>query len=149
MNHPQPVQQGRASEAAVRRAGRCSAGGLGVAGSVTCAASMIAAAVGAGGAAAASGMAAMTRPAAGTPGGVLSDLVRAGPWLLAVSVLLVTAAFALTRRPLTAVPALLAGAVAYAGMYAQPSLAVMYASIAAAYLTWTGLMLWVRAGARK
>jgi hypothetical protein len=49
---------------------------------------------------------------------------------------LVTSAFALTRRPVTAVPALAAGAVAYAGMYAQPSPAVMYASIAAGYLTW-------------
>ena len=63
--------------------------------------------------------------------------------------ILVTAAFALTRRPLAAVPALLAGAVAYAGMYAQPSLAVMYASIAAAYAAWAGLMLWVRAAARR
>jgi hypothetical protein len=61
----------------------------------------------------------------------------------------VTAAFALTRRPLTAVPAVLAGAVAYAGMYAQSSQAVMYASIAAGYLTWAGLMLQMRAESRK
>jgi hypothetical protein len=77
------------------------------------------------------------------------DLVRAGPWLLTISVILVTAAFALTRRPRAAVPALLAGAVAYAGMYAQPSLAVMYVSIAVAYAAWAGLMLWVRAAARR
>jgi hypothetical protein len=55
----------------------------------------------------------------------------------------VTAAFALTRRPVTAIPALVAGAVLYAGMYAQNSPPVMYASIAVGYLTWAALPLWV------
>ena len=59
-----------------------------------------------------------------------------------MSALLVTAAFTLTRRPVTAIPALLAGAVLYAGMYAQNSLPVMYASIAVGYLTWAALALW-------
>lgn len=72
-------------------------------------------------------------------------LLRLGPVLLVVSVLLVTAAFALSRRPVAAVPALLAGAVLYAGMYAQPDLTVMYVGIAARYLAWAGLYLWVRA----
>ena len=37
---------------------------------------------------------------------------------------------------LTALPALLAGAVRDAGRYAQPDLAVMYASIAIGYAVW-------------
>jgi len=133
----------------VRRAGRSWAGGLGVAGSAACAASMIGVGVGVGvgvgaGAAAASGMAAMSGTGPGAPDGLLGVLLRIGPGLLVVSVLLVTAAFALSRRRLAAVPALLAGAVLYAGMYAQPDLAVMYAGIAVGYPAWAGLYLWVR-----
>jgi hypothetical protein len=82
VNGEQRARPGRAAGLAVRRAGRCS---IGAAGSVTCAASMILAAVGVGGSAAASGMAAMTGPGARAPGGVLGELVRAGPWLLAAS----------------------------------------------------------------
>jgi len=129
-----------------RHTGRWSAGALGVLGSMACTASMIAAAVGVGGAAAATsmaGMTGMTDTGPGHPGGALGALVRIGPWLIVASALLVTAAFALTRRPLTAIPALAAGAVLYAGMYAQNSLPVMYASIAVGYLTWAALLLWV------
>ena len=122
--------------------GRWSAGALGVLGSMACTASMIAAAVGVGGAAAATSMAGMTGTGSGHPGGALGALVRIGPWLIVASALLVTAAFALTRRPVTAIPALAAGAVLYAGMYAQNSLPVMYASIAVGYLTWAALALW-------
>jgi hypothetical protein len=125
-----------------RHTGRWSAGALGVLGSMACTASMIAAAVGVGGAAAAASMAGMTTTGSGHPG-VLGALVRVGPWLIVASALLVTAAFALTRRPLTVIPALAAGAVLYAGMYAQNSLPVMYASIAVGYLTWAALLLWV------
>lgn len=131
----------------VRRAGRSWAGGLGVAGSAACAASMVGVGVGVGVgavAAAASGMAAMSGTGPGAPDGLLGVLLRIGPGLLVVSVLLVTAAFALSRRRVAAVPALLAGAVLYAGMYAQPDLAVMYAGIAFGYLAWAGLYLWVR-----
>src|SRR5262249_4824394 len=63
-------------------------------------------------------------------------------WLIVMSALLMTAAFALTRRPLTAIPALAAGALLCAGMYAQTSLPVMYVSIAVGYLTWAALALW-------
>jgi hypothetical protein len=122
--------------------GRWSAGALGVLGSIACTASMIAAAAGVGGAAAATSMAGMTNTGTGHPGGALGALVRIGPWLIVLSALLVTAAFALTRRPLTAIPALAAGAVLYAGMYAQNSLPVMYASVAVGYLTWAALALW-------
>jgi hypothetical protein len=114
-----------------------------VLGSAACTASMIAAAAGAAGATAATSMAGMTGTGPGHPGGVAGALVRTGPRLIVASALLVTAAFALTRRPATAIPALLAGAVLYAGMYAQPSLPVMYASIAVGYLTWTALLPWV------
>ena len=124
-------------------AGRWPAGVLGVLGSVACTASMIAAAPGAGAAAAASmaGMTGMAASGSGHPGGTISALVRIGPWLIVASALLVAGAFALTRRPVTAVPALVAGAVLYAGMYAQNNLPG-YASIAAGYLTWAALALW-------
>lgn len=128
-----------------RRASRRWAGTLGAAGSLTCVTSMLLAAAGAGGTAAAGGMAAMTGTGPGASGGALGDLVRAGPWLLAGSVALVTAALALSRRPAAAAGGLLAGIVLYAGMYAQSSLPVMDASIAAGYLAWAGLFLWVRA----
>jgi hypothetical protein len=105
---------------------------------------MILAAAGVGTSAAATGMAAMTGTGAQAPKGALGVLLRIGPGLLVVSVLLVTAAFAVTRRPATALPALLAGTVLYAGMYAQPSLPVMYAAIAVGYTTWVILCLWVR-----
>ena len=110
---------------------------------------MILAAAGAGGATAATSMAGMTRAGPAAPGGALGVLVRIGPWLILASALLVAAAFALTRRPVTAIPALLAGAVLYAGMYAQPSLTVMYASIAAGYLAWAALALWTTRGSRS
>jgi len=38
----------------------------------------------------------------------------------------------------------LAGAVLYAGMYAQTSPAVMYAAIGVGYAAWAALYLWVR-----
>ena len=99
-----------------------------------------------GGATAATSMAGMTGTGPGAPGGALGALVRIGPWLMLTSVALMTAAFTLTRRPVTALPALLAGAVLYAGMYAQRSLPVMYASIAVGYLAWTALALWAARG---
>lgn len=75
--------------------------------------------------------------------GLLGLLIRVGPGLLIASAVLIALAFAL-RRPGATVPALLAGAVLYAGMYAQPSRTVMYASIAAGYAGWAVLYLWVR-----
>ena len=146
MSRRHAAAEGSASDRPPRRAARWSAGALGVLGSAACAASMILAAVGVGGAAAATGMAGMTGAGPDAPGGMLGALVRAGPWLILASALLVTTAFALTRRPVTAVPAALAGAVLYAGMYAQRSPPVMYASIAAGYLAWAALALWVTRG---
>lgn len=105
---------------------------------------MILIAAGAGASAAATGMAAMPGTGPGAPHGVLGVLLRTGPWLLVVSVLLVTAAFTFTRRPATAIPALLAGVVLYAGMYRQTDLPAMYVSIAAGYTAWGALYLRVR-----
>lgn len=105
---------------------------------------MVLVAVGIGTSAAATGMAAMSGTGPDAPHGVLGMLLRIGPWLLVCSVLLVTAAFGLTRRPATAILALLAGALLYIGMYAQPHLTVMYAAIAVGYTAWAALYLWVR-----
>lgn len=143
------MSRGPGRELVVRRAGRAWAGALGAAGSVACGISMILIAAGVGASAAASGMAAMSGTGAGAPQGMLGVLLRAGPWLLVVSVLLVTAAFALTRRPAAAIPAVAAGAGLYAGMYRQASLPVMYASIAAGYTAWIALYLWARGGHRR
>ena len=143
------MSRGESRELVIRRAGRTWAGALGAAGSVACGVSMILIAAGVGASAAATGMAAMSGTGAGAPQGVLGVLLRIGPWLLVVSALLVTAAFALTRRPATAIPALLAGAGLYAGMYRQTSLLVMYASIAVGYTVWIALYLWARGGHRR
>jgi hypothetical protein len=105
---------------------------------------MLLAAAGAGASAAATGMAAMPGTGGAPRHGLLGVLVRIGPGLLIASVLLITAAFALSRRPRAAVPGLLAGALLYWGMYAQPSLTLMYASIAVGYTAWAALYLWVR-----
>lgn len=143
MNRSHDARPVAARSPRAQRRGRRCAGMLGILASVTCAGSMILASVGVGGATAAASMASMTAgPAA--PGGAIGALTRAGPWLMAVSVPLVTVAFAMSRRPLAAIPALLAGAVLYAGMYAQHNTAVMDASIAAGYLAWAALTLWVR-----
>jgi len=128
----------------LRYAGRFSAGALGLVGTMACGASMVLVALGVGASAAATGMAAMSGTGPGAPHGVLGVLLRIGPWLLVASVLLVAAAFALGRRPVSALPALLVGALLYAGMYAQPNLAVMYAAIAVGYTAWGALYLWVR-----
>ncbi|SLJ61055.1 hypothetical protein [Mycobacteroides abscessus] len=117
-----------------------------VVGSVACMVSMGLVAVGAGSSAAAAGMAGMST-SGHTPSGPLGALVRIGPVLLIVSIVLVTVAFALRRR-LAAVPALIAGVVMYAAMYAQPSLTVMYTGLALGYATWIGLFLWLRTRAR-
>ncbi len=129
---------------AARRHGRCLAAAAGAAGSLACGASMLLAAAGAGASAAAAGMAAMPGTGGAPRHGLLGVLLRIGPGLLIASVLLITAAFALSRRPRAAVPALLAGALLYWGMYAQPSLTLMYASITVGYTAWAALYLWVR-----
>jgi hypothetical protein len=56
-------------------------------------------------------MAALTGSHTTKPSGVLGGLARSGPALIVASVLLMTTAFALTHRPWTAIPALLAGTV--------------------------------------
>jgi hypothetical protein len=56
-----------------------------------------------------------------------TEVVHLGPAILVISVLLVALAVAL-RHPLAALPAIVGGPVLYVGMYAQPSLPVMYAA---------------------
>lgn len=128
----------------LRYAGRYSARALDLVATMACGASMVLVAVRAGASAAATGMAAMSGTAPGAPQGLLGALLRTGPWLLVASVLLVTAAIGLTRRPATAILALLVGTLLYAGMYAHPDLTVMYAAIAVGYTAWAVLYLWVR-----
>lgn len=58
----------------------------------------------------------------------LDPIVRFGPEILVVSLLLVVAGVALRRRG-AAVPAIVGGVVLYVGMYVQNSLLLMYVAI--------------------
>jgi len=60
--------------------------------------------------------------------GWLDALIRFGPEILIISILLLAFAVGLRRRD-AVVPALIGGLILYVGMYAQPSLAVMYAAM--------------------
>lgn len=98
------------------------------------------------GASTAVGMADMDHSSAGshgTFGDLLHLLHRIAPGLLAVSVVLIAGAFAL-RRPIAAIPALLAGVVLYVSMHVQSDPTVMYTGMVVAYGTWIGLYLWTR-----
>lgn len=120
-----------------RLAACCSAAAIG--GTLLCSLSMTAAAVGvfaAGGAAAAkdtgsmSGMGGPSSSGSASPSPAWLDfLIRFGPEILIVSILLLTFAVGLRRRD-AIVPALSGGLILYVGMYAQPSLPVMYAAMA-------------------
>jgi len=140
---------------------RVASGVAGTCGSFACVAAMVLPLVGLAGAGAAAGAQAAGGSMAGMgpatttatsgashPGGVLGALVTYGPELLVVSVLLVAASFAL-RRPVAALPAVVAGALLYWGMYAQASVALMYVTIVVAYLAWVAVYAWVRTRPRS
>ena len=116
---------------------------VGIGGSILCSISMVAAAVGlfaSSGAVAAKGagssMAGMSGTGPGStpshgpgwPGTLWVFLIRFGPEILIVSIIILTIAVALRRRE-AAIPALLGGVILYAGMYAQPILAWMYVAM--------------------
>jgi hypothetical protein len=102
---------------APRRTAGSLTGLLGLLGSIACVVSVILVLLGVGVSAAASGMAAMSVTGPGAPGGFFESLLRARPWLLIGSVVLVIAVAAVSRRALASVPAALAGVVLYVGMY--------------------------------
>lgn len=79
----------------------------------------------------------------GSLGTLLHLLHRISPGLLMVSIVLIAGAFAL-RRPVAVIPALLAGAVLYAGVHGQSNPSVMYAAMGVGYGTWLGLYRWTR-----
>jgi hypothetical protein len=124
------------------------AGGIGA---VACALSMTLAALGIiGTAAAASGsMANMGSGSSGQTassglfGSLIRFLVQGGPPLLIISVVAITVSLALRRRA-AVIPAVLAGAVMYAGMYLQSAVPLMYASIALGLIVWTSLYVWTQ-----
>ncbi len=127
------------------------AGGFGA---LACSVSMILVTVGLVGAAAAAsgsiaGMAAMGSTSSGqTPSnGLFSStvrlLVQVGPPLLIISIVAIAVSVGIRRRA-AALPAMLAGAVMYAGMYLQSSVPLMYASIALGLVVWTAVYFWTR-----
>lgn len=119
---------------------------VGFLGGIACSAAMVLAAVGVIGAATAGGWSSLSSMAgmgrASTPGGrsLSRFLLDNGPTILVVSIVLVTLALALRRRP-AAVGAALVGAVMYWGMYMQGAVTIMYVTIAAGLITWLGLVL--------
>src|SRR5258708_28678349 len=124
------------------------AGGIGA---VACSLSMTLAALGIiGTAAAASGsMANMGSGSSGQTassglfGSLIRFLVQVGPPLLIISVAAITVSLGLRRRA-ALIPAVLAGAVMYAGMYLQPEVPLMYASIALGLIVWASLYVWTQ-----
>src|SRR5215211_4354384 len=147
-DHEEASYGGSTDTAARRDKGRLATLGsiVGLGGTLVCSLSMIAAAVGlfaAGGTAAAQGgMAGMRSNHQGRAEAVtahaagaaqiprwLDVLLRWGPEILVISVLLMVASVVLRRR-WAALPAIGGGIILYVGMYVQPNLAVMYATIA-------------------
>jgi hypothetical protein len=124
------------------------AGGIGA---VACSLSMTLAAVGIiGTAAAASGsMANMGSGSSGQTassglfGSLIRFLVQVGPPLLIISVVAITVSLGLRRRA-AVIPAVLAGAVMYAGMYLQSGVPLMYPTIALGLTVWTSLYVWMQ-----
>ncbi len=83
--------------------------------------------------------------------GWLDFVLRWGPEILFVSVVLIVVSVALRRRS-AALPAIGGGVVLYVGMYAQPNLALMYAAMAVGtvllVLAYAASLRPVRRGAR-
>jgi hypothetical protein len=106
-------------------------GALGLGGAILCSLTMVAPALGLlAGQAARSSMGGMSGSASTSQAQLPAwwdAIVRLGPEILVLSVLLVALAVALRRR-LAALPAIVGGLILYLGMYAQPSLMAMEAA---------------------
>jgi hypothetical protein len=76
-------------------------------------------------------------------GSLIRFLVQIGPPLLIISVAAITVSLGLRRRA-AVIPAVLAGAVMYAGMYLQSAVPLMYGSIAVGLIVWTLLYVWTQ-----
>lgn len=129
------------------------AGGVGA---LACSVSMTLAALGVIGLAAVASGAGMEGMGSGSSGqtsssGLLGSLVRflvqVGPPLLIISVAAITVSLGIRRRA-AVIPAVLAGAVMYGGMYLQSGLPLMYASIALGLIVWTSLYIWTHGRGR-
>jgi hypothetical protein len=118
------------------------AGVIGLVGSIGCAVAMTLAAIGVVGASAASA-GSMADMGADSTGGFWGALLQYGPAILVVSIAAMTLALGV-QRPIAIIPAVLAGALLYWGMYDQDRLPVMYAAIVIGFLAWASLFLWVR-----
>ncbi len=125
---------------------------VGVGGSALCSFGMVAAAVGLFATAGASaahasmvGMGATNSPGPSGLPGWLDAIVRFGPEILVVSILLVVAGVALRRRR-AAIPAVVGGVVLYVGMYVQNSLLLMYVAVGIGSILLLGYAVSLRPG---
>jgi hypothetical protein len=125
----------------------------GIVGSIACSVAMVLAVLGsvtagvAGAGASMAGMAGSGRSAQRTAAngplaGLMTFLTQHGPAILIVSTLAMTLAV-LLRRPLAAIPVLVGGVLLYWGMYLQPRLPTMYASIVVGLAAWLTISAWV------
>ncbi len=87
------------------------------------------------------GMSPRTKAAAGWPGRILAFLLQQGRAIFLISTGALVLSLA-SRRAAAVVPALLAGAILYWGMYGQERLSVMYGAMVAGMLMWVVLYLW-------
>ncbi len=81
-------------------------------------------------------------------GGFIGTLNQAGPTILPVSIGAIVLSLGIRRRA-AAIAALLAGGIMYWGMYAQPRVSLMYASIVMGMIAWTALYLWTSRLSRR
>ncbi|KUO95920.1 hypothetical protein [Ferroacidibacillus organovorans] len=114
---------------------------LGIVGCIVCMGSMILAAVGVAGAIVSGSMSAMSMSGMGMNGmsgsspGWLETILRFGPVILLVSVLLVTLSIGIRRRGFI-IPSLVGGVIMYLGMYMTTNIPLMVSSTVVGFVLW-------------
>ena len=116
-------------------------GVFGILGCIVCMGSMILAAVGVAGAVVSGSMSAMSmsdmgmNSMSGSSPGWLEPILRFGPVILIVSVLLVTLSIGIRRRGFI-IPSLVGGVIMYLGMFMTTNIPLMVSSTAVGFVLW-------------
>ncbi|KYP79929.1 hypothetical protein [Ferroacidibacillus organovorans] len=123
------------------RFGSRMSGILGIVGCIVCMGSMILAAIGVAGAVVSGSMSAMSMSGmgmnsmSGSSPGWLETILKFGPVILVVSVLLVTVSIGIRRRRFI-IPALVGGVIMYLGMYMTINIPLMVISTVVGFVLW-------------